>query len=357
MSARAREAFVGGRARALPLLLLALVAGAGSAEAETLVALALPPGEEHRTIAKEIRAGIEEAARAIASPNGADASPLLIRAYDAECSAEPAARAAGAIIEARPALVVGHPCAAGAVAAAPLYAKAAIPFFAVAVRHSALTTAKAAPLTFRMAGRDDRQGIEAAAWLATESGERAALVVHDRTAGARGLAETAAAEYARLTGRPASVVGIVTGGKAYPDVLRHALQTGAGAIFFTGYPAEGGVILRNLRTAGWRGGVLVQDACATDEFASLAGEAAAETMALLATERLAPRQAAAAALAAWSAAVAREGNGQAGAIAARLREGVDTPAHGRIQFDEHGDLAGPSFRLHRLIDGRWEPAP
>jgi branched-chain amino acid transport system substrate-binding protein len=334
-----------------------LATGASAARAETLVALALPPGEAYRWIAGEIRAGVEEAARALAAEAGTGAPPLVIRVYEAECSAEKAARAAAAIVEARATLVVGHPCAAGAIAAAPIYTRAEIPFFAVAVRHPALTTARAAQLTFRMSGRDDRQGAEAGAWLAANSGARAALVVHDRTAGARALAETAAAEYARLTGRPASVLGIVTGGKDYPEVSRLALQTGAGALYFTGYPAEGGVMIRNLRVAGWQGGVLVQDACATDEFASLAGPAAAGTMALLATEQLAPRQAAAAAVASWSVAVASDRNGHAGSITARLRAGIETPAHGRIQFDEHGDLAGPSFRLHRLIDGRWQPAP
>lgn len=345
-----------GRARALPLLLSVVAGITGPAGAETLVAVALPPGEPHRAIAAEIRAGVEDAARGLAAQNGAEATPLLIRAFEAECSPEPAARAAAAIVAARPALVIGHPCAAGAIAAAPIYAKAGIPFFAIAVRHAALTLRNGASLTFRMAGRDDRQGAEAGAWLADRAGDAPALIVHDRTAGARQLAEAAGAEFARRTNRAANVIGIVTGGKEYGEVALLASRSGAAALYFTGYPAEGRVVIGNLRNAGWRGPVLLHDGAATDELARVSATTG-DLMVLLPADHPTPRAAAAAAVEAWAAASATSGGVQVEGLAATLRGGVKTRALGHIAFDENGDLLGPSFRPHVATGGRWQPAP
>lgn len=342
--------------RALPLLLSVLAGLASPVAAETLVAVALPPGAQHRAIADEIRAGVEDAARILAVQSGAKSAQLLIRAFEAECSTELAARAAAAIVAAQPALVVGHPCSAGAIAAAPLYAKAGIAFFAIGVRHPALTAGKGPPRAFRMAGRDDRQGIEAGAWLAARSSDAPTVIVHDRTAGARQLAEAAGAEYARRTGRAANLVGIVTGGKDYADVAHLARRSGAGALYFTGYPVEGRVLLGNLRSEGWRGPILLHDGAATDEMAR-GGEWIDDLVVLLPADYPTPRAAAAAAIEGWAAASAEAGAAHIDAIAGPLRHGVETRALGQIAFEENGDLVGPSFRLHTLTGDRWQPAP
>ena len=71
---------------------------------------------------------------------------------DDNCAAKEAEEAARALIAQGVALVVGHPCAAAAIAAAKVYAPAGIVFLAPATRNPALTEPRAGPTIFRLGG-------------------------------------------------------------------------------------------------------------------------------------------------------------------------------------------------------------
>lgn len=344
-------------AAALPIFMAWLVGQPASAESGLEIVLALPSGAQHLAVAEDIRAGARQALASLADTVPSLAASIVLREVEAGCGRSEAIAAARSIAATSPALVVGHPCAQGAVAAAPIYAQSAVLLMAIAVRHPALSQAGHAPYVYRVAGRDDRQGGEAGDHLARTVAGGGATIVHDRTAGARMLAEAAAHAFERSTGRAPAVIGIVTGGKEYGEVIRQVTSTDTGAVLFTGYPVEGSIVLRGLRGAGWRGRFLLVDAMATNEFIDLAGADGEGAVALAPGEALSPRAAAAAAIEAWGLVVAGLESQDKGAIRSRLTAGVETRAGGRIAFDELGDLARPSYTTRQLIQGKWVQAP
>lgn len=335
----------------LPLSLLTVVGS--SARAETLIAVAVPTDSLRQELATSIRRGAEEAVANLGPLPRAIDPPLRIEMFASGCTAREGTAAAETILAAQPAIVVGHPCAAAAVAAAPVYAKAGVTLFAVGVRHPALTTPASGHHIFRLAGRDDRQGTEAGAYLARAFPSQPVAIVHDRTATARALAEAAAAEHTRLTGRPATLSALVTGGKDYTRLVNEIIAAGAGSVFFTGYPAEGNVLLTGLRASGWTGTFLGHDALATPEFAAYAADGHNGTLSLAATETLSKAQATRAAIEAWVTAVTAADTTEPAAIAAVLARGVHTRSAGTVAFDERGDLVGPSYKIRVFRNGVW----
>ncbi len=146
------------------------------AAGDILIAVPGPETGPQAVLAREIRRGVEAAAQDLNARGGLLGEKLEVKVFDDRCSDEGGRSSAAAAIDAGAAVVIGHPCANAALTAAEPYAKARTIFFAPAVRHPSLTRAPAqatAGLTFRLAGRDDRQGDAAAAWLMEQSPARA----------------------------------------------------------------------------------------------------------------------------------------------------------------------------------------
>ncbi len=371
------------------VLALSLCVGTGAglaasgAHADTLVVIAGPATGRHAHLFSAMRAGAQDAVRAGAplatkdiTVQAGDAPPaalagagLVFRDADDGCDAVRARGAATEIISQSPALVIGHPCPAAAIAAAPVYAAAGIPFIALGVRHPALTDQRAGNMIFRLSGRDDRQGEAAAAALKDAAPEGRIAIVQDRTAYARSvLAETTAALEARgLKADP--ILPIVAGRRDYAAVIDQIAAARSEAVLFAGYPSEAVVLLRGLRTAGISVRLIGSDATATPDFAEavIASGSGPRNVMVLARAPLQGAAAgigkedelsvlAAAAIEAWWAAVLQAGSPEPARVISVLgTEELPTRALGPISFDAQGDARLPSFRAAPLMAGRWNP--
>lgn len=321
---------------------------ASGARAEGGIAVAGPMKGAYAAIGAAIRGAIPGDAVQIVEDDG--------------CQAEAAIAAAQRIASARPAVVIGHPCSSAAIAAAPIYAAAQIPFIATGARHGDLTDKRAGPLVFRLAGRDDRQGKTAAEFLARVSSAKPIAILHDRTFAMSTIAGDAAVA---LTG-PAEAppaprvmqLPFVASELQYDALIAKVLAFagaphGLGAVLFAGYPAEAIVILRALRARGVTAPFLAVDANATRELGTNLGAATRDVFVLDggdAASNVAAQTAAALRL--WTAAVAREPANPGAALAA---VDADDPALGRITFDAKGDAVVPSYFICAWRDGAWKP--
>lgn len=292
--------------------------------------------------------------------------PHSLTDADDGCDAGRARGTARMIVALKPDLVLGHPCPAAAIAAAPIYAEAGVIFFALGVRHPDLTDKRAGPTIFRLAGRDDRQGEAAAAALSDAAPGGRIAIVQDRTAYARGLlAETTAALTARQKPAPV-VIPLVAGRRDYTPEIEKLMAAQAEAILFAGYPSEAGVLLRGLRKAGFNGVFIGSDANATPEFADAViqgglggGGVKVLTRAGPVAERSASGlgTAAATAVEAWLAGVDRAESGTPADVASAIsRAPFKTTTMGILSFDSRGDAELTSFVAAALVDGRWSAA-
>ncbi len=337
--------------RILRLLMTAMSLASTPVPAIAEVASVVVAGPATGRHAELLRAMREGAGKAIAAH-----PDVTVTEVDDGCDAGRAEAAARLVAAARPALVIGHPCAAAAIAAARIYATAGIAFVALGVRHPDLTSKRAGPTIFRLAGRDDRQGEAAAVELIAHAAGGATAIVQDRTSYARTLTASISAALVAKKQLPPVVIPIVAGRRDYDAELAKLKTASPKVVFFAGYPPEASVVLRGLRKAGITSPLIASDANATDDFAATAaaldpsasgvkvmlpaphsgGRAAADLTA-------AAQMAVAAWLKVWRAA-------GFGGDAIALLSGPDGSAK---LFDSNGDARIASFIAVPLVAGRW----
>jgi branched-chain amino acid transport system substrate-binding protein len=353
-------------------LALAHTALAGAEPIE--VVLMTPLGGRQAPLGMAQRGALEPTIAAINARGGIAGRPLQMTVRDDGCARETATAAARDVATRPPLAVIGHPCAAAAKAAAPIYQQAGILLLAAGARHPALTESRAGPLAFRVSGRDDRQGIDAARRLRELAGKDGGVVmVHDRTAMARAIVGAAAralmASAPGGTAGPPSI-GIVAGETDYGKAVGEVAAARPSAIFFAGFPAEAAILLRQLRAAGVHVPLLAIDANATPEFAAHAGSALASGVEVMLPVAVRPRSergeagraprsltdiAAADALRALTM-LAETANGigtLAAADLARALAAIPADAADRLAFDAKGDVIAPAFAPYRWTSGAW----
>lgn len=371
--------------------------GGSAAADDSLIAIAGPARGPHAGLLQAIIAGAADGLRAPGDGPKADSrAPPRMVIEDDGCRPETAKGAAEALVALKPALVIGHPCPAAAIAAAPIYAAAGIPFLAIGVRHPDLTDRRAGPSIFRLAGRDDRQGEAAARTLLASAPGRRIAIIQDRTAYARAISGSTVAALEQLGVVSATVLPIVAGRRQYEAEIAKLAEMNVEATLFAGYPSEAAVILRGMRRAGIKGLLLGSDANATADFANAVREIdgsdrVAVLMPAIVNKSFSERELAAArspepprdanispahplrvlAMAAaeiWlqsrddvaasdpssagqSAATPSVAPPLAAIIGARHHA---TSALGEISFDQRGDARVPSFAAATLVDGEWQ---
>lgn len=366
--------------RGVRLALRALSAAAGlaiampaPARADQLVIVAGPSDGREALRTETLANAAAEAIAAINAAGGVNGEHLTLQRVDDGCERVKAAAAASEVAARKPALILGHPCAPAALAAADVYGKAEMLFIATATRAPALTAKRAGPTIFRLAGRDDAQGETAGRLLARAAPGAAVAIVHDRSRYGRDLADGAAAAYKRERGAPPITATIIGGDKDYR--LTIAKVKNAAIVFFAGFPLEGGLVYKSLRAAGSQAEFIGADSFATDEFATTFGTDAKGVRALVSSAAwpgLVPQPGASgptradadpafeglrikAAVAVFAAAAAKAESNEPAKVAGELARGVFTSPLGPVSFSAEGDARIPSYQLVEWRGDEWSP--
>lgn len=366
----------------------------GAPRAEMTIAVAAPLTGPQAAEGAAIKAAAEWAVAEINVGGGIDGEKLELTFADDQCLQGRALDAASQLAAGhrgrRPALVVGHPCAASAIAAARIYADAGLLFIATAPRHPDLTAKRAGKTIFRLAGRDDIQGIATGNFLAAAYQGRRIALVHDRTHYARGLVDQVKAALADSAQPTPPEFGIVASEKDYSATVTALATVKADVIYFAGFPTEAMTLWTQLDGSLSRPDFVGADAIADAAvqrasitpvstgqppregsapgkflvvlpYTALDAAGAEPLAARLSSARLMPSASAIAAYAAiesWAAA-ARDLRTTSAVIDAastadRL-EGKPFPTViGSVAFDAAGDARLPSFGVATYAEGRWK---
>jgi branched-chain amino acid transport system substrate-binding protein len=361
----------GTRLRFVIVALLLAVGLAAPAAADVRIAVAGPAAGMKAPDAQEIAQGVKRAAERINAQGGVDGEPVTVTEVDDGCAAETAATAARSLIASGVALVIGHPCTSAALAAAKVYAQAGVVFIAPDTRHPALTDARAGSTTFRLSGRDDRQGAAAAAYLSSNFAGQPVTVIRDPSVYAGKLARDALAALKQSGDTKVLTASVRGGQKDYSTLVAKLKKHEVRAVLFTGYPMEGGLLLRKMRQAGLTSIFLGGDALATSQLAAAAGGDADGATALLPHDaaraitdkallaRFAPHPASEpfvssfAAVEAWAAAARQAKSLKPQEVAGALQQGTFDTVLGALTFDANGDADVPDYDVVSWSDGAW----
>jgi branched-chain amino acid transport system substrate-binding protein len=147
--------------------------------------------------------------------------------------------------------VAGGYCSVAAIPATAVLDREGIPYISAGATNPMLTE-RGLRTVFRTAGRDDQLAIFAARFLAGPAGVKKLAVVHNNTVYSQYLAEqTRSANNDLQLGMDIVLFDGVRPGEAdYGDALRRVEDLGADTLYYTGYPAEAAVILRQTKDLG-----------------------------------------------------------------------------------------------------------
>jgi branched-chain amino acid transport system substrate-binding protein len=170
---------------------------------------------------------------------------------DDGCTAEMATAAAQNILASGIVGVAGGYCSGAAIPASAVLDPKGIPYISGYATNPALTE-RGLRTVFRVTGRDDQQAAFAVRFLAGPGGVKKLALLHDNSVYAKGLAELIRSANDELKpGMQIVFVDAITPGKDdYRPTLTAIRASGADTLYFTGYPGEAGVIVRQAKELG-----------------------------------------------------------------------------------------------------------
>ena len=351
------------------------IAAASSAPAEIVIGIATPLTGPYAWSGEQTRAGAAQAVQDLNERGGVLGEPLATVVVDDYCDPEQALAAANKLVAEQVPLVVGHQCSGAAIPASTMYEDARIVFISPAATNPRLTD-RGLRYTFRTCGRDDLQGAVIGDRLAKEWPGAKIAVVHDGQAYGQGIAEETKRRLDELGIETALFDQVQPGQVEFSDLIATFEAHDIDVVFYGGYQAEAGLIVRQASARLPDLAFVVPDGVASEDFWLIAGDAAEgipmtsymdATRQPAAAEAVAALRAAGAdpmgaelytyaAVQAWAQAVESVGATDPPRVADALRQNQFDTVLGRIGFDAKGDVTGfDPFAWFVWTDGTYVP--
>jgi branched-chain amino acid transport system substrate-binding protein len=348
---------------------------AAPGHAEILVGLPAPYTGPNAWLGEGIERGAEMAIADLNATGGILGQPARLVKVDDYCQGEQAIAAANKLVAEGVDVVVGHQCSGAAIPASQVYAGASILMITPNATNP-LVTEQGFKSVFRFCGRDDIQGSMAGAYLADRWGGKNIAILHDGQAYGQGLAEEVKKALNARRVSEAIFERITPGLVDYFDVMEKIRAANIDVVYYGGYSAEAGVLIRGLRDRGDDLQLVSGDGINSEDFGLIAGKAsdgtvftstldlrdfpeAADLVARLRSEHyepIGPTFLAYGAIQAWAQAVEKAGTLDLDAVIRSLRTDEFDTIYGRIGFDEKGDVTGyQPFTWYVWKDGDYAP--
>ncbi|RKS73660.1 ABC-type branched-subunit amino acid transport system substrate-binding protein [Actinomadura pelletieri DSM 43383] len=259
------------------LLLVPLAAACGSGDSggsgPIKIGVPAPLSGDSASAGQDILAAARVAAAEINKAGGVDGRDIEIVEADDQCSAQQGAQAAQKLLNSGVVAVAGGYCSGAAVPAIPIYGRRNVPFVLDASTNPSLTDTGKGKV-FRTCGRDDNQGLVAAKFMTGQLRARRIALLHDNTTYAKGLADAAANSVKRLGGQVVYQDALQPGQSDYSPVLTKVASTKPDVLYFTGYFAEAGLLMKQRRQLGLTFTLMGGDATTDSTVLKTAGSAA-----------------------------------------------------------------------------------
>jgi ABC-type branched-subunit amino acid transport system substrate-binding protein len=296
---------------------------------------------------------------------------------DDACDPQAGTAAAQKMVVSKVVGVAGGYCSSASIPETAVLDPEGIPFISAASTHPELTE-RGFHTVFRTIGRDDQQGPFAVRFLTGPVGAKRIAIVHDNTTYSKGLAEQTRDANGRLgTGAEIVLFDAITPGESdYSSTLTKIKASGADTFYFTGYFAEGGLLVRQARALGLTATLVGGDSTQDPTLVKTAGPAAEGFMCTTAplpaflpgaagfVESYTKRFGSAPgpysvyehdAVTALVAGISRAGSVDPEKVTAALRKTRITGLTGEISFDVKGDREKTVYVTAIVKDGKFVP--
>jgi branched-chain amino acid transport system substrate-binding protein len=254
-----------------------LLAGDGSTTKEGPITLgmAVPMSGGSADIGPYMKNGAQLAVDEINARGGVLGRKLKLRVEDDACDPQTAVAAATKLVTSGIAVSVGGYCSGATLPTLPVFAKAHIPMIIPAANSDDLYK-QGYEGAFLINGTGTQQADAALAWM-EKTGAKRVAVVHDNTSYAKNIA-TLMGPRLKKAGGPEQVeaTALTPGENDYSTTVGEVLDARPDFVYWTGYDKEGGLLIRQLKQAGYKGRIMVADGAVSPSLVKIAGPANAQ---------------------------------------------------------------------------------
>jgi branched-chain amino acid transport system substrate-binding protein len=346
-------------------------------EEPILVGVAGPMSGQFAFIGDQMKRGAQQAIDDFNAKGGVLGKKLKLAVVDDGCDAQQASGVATQLVQQKAALVVGHFCSGASIHASAAYAQAGILQITPASGDPKFTddaAQKGWTNVFNIAGRADAQGSVAGDYLASKYKGKKVAILDDKSPYGKSLAEEARKAMNKKGLKEALSEEVAQGDKDFAPLIGKLKQAGIVAVYYGGYQAEAGQLVRQAQEQGLKAQFVAGDALVTDEFWRASGPAGEG---VLMTFRSDPRSASGAkdvieefkkqdydpagytlfsyaTVQVFAEAAAQAKSLKAAEVAKAMHSHKYATVVGSIAFDKKGDVINPDFVLYVWHNGKYE---
>lgn len=216
-----------------------------------------------------MRDGAQLAVDEINAKGGVDGRKLSLTVEDEACDPKTAAAGAAKLVSAGVRISVGGYCSSATLPTLSIFDKAHIPMI-VPAANSADLLAEQRRNVFLINGTGIQQAQAAAKFIKAEGSKRVALV-DDNTSYSTDITKRTQDELGLLGTEVVDHQSVTAGESDYSGAVNAVLDSKADFVYWTGYYQEGGLLIKQLRAAGYQGSIMVADGSVDGKLIKIAG--------------------------------------------------------------------------------------
>lgn len=221
-------------------------------------------------IGPNMKNGAQLAVDEINDKGGVDGRKLELTVEDEACDPKTAAAGAAKLVSAGINISVGGYCSSATLPTLSRFDKANIPMI-IPAANSADLVAQKLPNVFLLNGTGIQQAEAAAAFIKEHSSTGVALI-DDNTSYSTDITKRTEQDLEPLNIKVANHQSVTAGESDYSGAVNAVMNSKADFVYWTGYYQEGGLIIKQLKAAGYAGEIMVADGSVDPQLIQIAGQ-------------------------------------------------------------------------------------
>ncbi|SNR65548.1 branched-chain amino acid ABC transporter substrate-binding protein [Blastococcus mobilis] len=277
---RSRSAYLGVFAASIVLTgcgggLLSSGEEGGGSDEPIVLGMITPLSGSSAAIGPYMQNGAQLAIDEINADGGIDGRELELVVEDGACDPRTATAAANKLVTDGIDISIGGYCSGATLPTLPIFEKAGVPMIIPAANSTELVE-QGLSNVFLINGTGTQQADAAVEYMTGQNATRVALV-DDNTSYSTDIAERTAELLEEGSGPEVVLHESVTAGESdYSANVNAVVQSDPDFVYWTGYYQEGGLLVRQLRQAGYTGPIMVADGSVDQQLVEIAGPENAE---------------------------------------------------------------------------------
>jgi branched-chain amino acid transport system substrate-binding protein len=241
------------------------------------IAVAGPMTGGESAFGRQMKNGADMAVADLNAAGGVLGKKLALDVEDDACDPKQARSVAEKVAGAKIPFVAGHYCSSSSIPASEAYADGNVLQITPASTNPLFTERKLWNVA-RVCGRDDQQGLIAAAYIAKNFKGKNIAILNDKTTYGKGLADETKKSLNKAGVTEKMFESYNKGDKDFNAIVSRLKLEKIDLVYVGGYHQESGLIVRQMRDQGLQTVLMAGDALADKEFASITGPAGAGTL-------------------------------------------------------------------------------